>query len=730
MSRFNTGNPIGSDALKDLSDNAKNVDLIVNSDDPSFVNRFGELGLTWRGVQNIATGDLSVAIRAAAESLNSAQASKEFAAMAASATASGFTGVYKSKLDGLRETDNGQLFWVADGELILYLNSGGVAETVLNYSTKGNATLKVLGLTQAGEMPESFSSTLGAVRRVTSGGGLAVVSTSGPLKLNGMYRNTSGAIRVFARCFGLDSTTGVVSGFYLKINSFTGIDFKPVDSITVGPYSAGPIDLVIPLHEDGKLFSVEVSPEELDKEVGLNAILIENSAAIPLSSYANLETGEFLDKCISFFSQDGKTLNIKSDYLFLDGVSSVYAGGDCIVASAPLLEKGKALYMKISARHGVRDSPIFTQTADGVSGRLQLYANRVGATRNGVGYINLFVDGSSLPPLPPYPFSCGEELHIVMDYREDETLTLYFNGSLWGTLRLSNGVAQLNSRFIPYSDGAVTVKKIAVAESSDVHLLTGLSERSPTYIEPLILSAEAAASEKNGSAGFSKNMHAKLQPASLTKMMSVALAIESKMPMNEFHKIIESDATGGSGNNLKTGDEVTLIDLLYNMMLPSSNVSATAVARIIAGSQSDFVSMMNTKARSLGMDNTSFKNPHGLNASGHLSTASDMLKLLKYCSSLKTMREIWSKPEHSFRVEGVNPRQLTVISSVKNINDQQVLGGKTGTLGSKSSLATFGTSDTGGFFYGVIINSPNDSDRYSDMDKLLNGEGCISSGLC
>jgi serine-type D-Ala-D-Ala carboxypeptidase (penicillin-binding protein 5/6) len=128
--------------------------------------------------------------------------------------------------------------------------------------------------------------------------------------------------------------------------------------------------------------------------------------------------------------------------------------------------------------------------------------------------------------------------------------------------------------------------------------------------------------------------------ASLTKVMTAIVAIEhgklsdiAKVSKNAFGK-------EGSSIYLKLGEEMSLHHLLYGMMLRSGNDAATAIAEHVGGSEEGFVYLMNEQAKLLGMKNTLFKNPHGLDADGHLSTANDMAKLTAYALKNPVFQDI------------------------------------------------------------------------------------------
>ena len=124
---------------------------------------------------------------------------------------------------------------------------------------------------------------------------------------------------------------------------------------------------------------------------------------------------------------------------------------------------------------------------------------------------------------------------------------------------------------------------------------------------------------------YEKNKDQKVSIASLTKMMTALVAIENIEDLNkkvtfvksDYDKLIEMDATGSSLDKSKS---YTYEDLLYGLILESGADCANALARLVAGNEKDFVKMMNAKAKELGMNNTSFANPIGMDDKNNYST--------------------------------------------------------------------------------------------------------------
>ncbi|MEK8127449.1 D-alanyl-D-alanine carboxypeptidase family protein [Paenibacillus filicis] len=155
-------------------------------------------------------------------------------------------------------------------------------------------------------------------------------------------------------------------------------------------------------------------------------------------------------------------------------------------------------------------------------------------------------------------------------------------------------------------------------------------------------SAEAAAlvDVTSGRLLYSAKGDKPMRIASLTKIMTAIVAIEhgklsdmAKVGKNAFGK-------EGSSIYLKLNEEMNLKDLLYGLMLRSGNDAAMTIAEHVGGSVEGFAHLMNEKARMIGMTNSSFKNPSGLDEEGHYSTANDMAKLTAYALRNPVFREI------------------------------------------------------------------------------------------
>ncbi|MFC4777517.1 D-alanyl-D-alanine carboxypeptidase family protein [Paenibacillus sp. GCM10023252] len=121
-----------------------------------------------------------------------------------------------------------------------------------------------------------------------------------------------------------------------------------------------------------------------------------------------------------------------------------------------------------------------------------------------------------------------------------------------------------------------------------------------------------------------------LRIASLTKIMTAIVAIEDGQLTDVVTTSKRAYAREGSSIYLQLGEKMTLLNLLYGLMLRSGNDAATAIAEHVGGSEEGFVQLMNNKAELIGLRHTQFRNPHGLDAEGHYSSANDLARLTAY----------------------------------------------------------------------------------------------------
>lgn len=177
------------------------------------------------------------------------------------------------------------------------------------------------------------------------------------------------------------------------------------------------------------------------------------------------------------------------------------------------------------------------------------------------------------------------------------------------------------------------------------------------------VSAEGAllVSMDTGAILYSKNMHEKLYPASLTKIMTALLLLENTPDLDKeiitvSPNVVKSlQGTDSSTAGLVAGEQLTARQMLYNLMLPSANDGALAIAEHVSGSIDAFVDLMNKRAAGLGMNDTHFANPHGLYNPNHYTTPYDIYLLTKAALSYSVFKEVVSTKRYSMPATNMTP---------------------------------------------------------------------------
>ena len=188
-----------------------------------------------------------------------------------------------------------------------------------------------------------------------------------------------------------------------------------------------------------------------------------------------------------------------------------------------------------------------------------------------------------------------------------------------------------------------------------------------------------------------KDYHLIRSVASISKIMTAIVAIENSS-LDTYVKVSDNILKAyGSSIYLKIDEVVIMEDLLYGLMLRSGNDAAVTIANGVSGSEEKFVELMNNKAGEIGMKNTTFHNPSGLDVDdeGNLSTSYDMALLMKYAMNNEIFRKITSTKEYRSKNHGVWLNKNKLLRQYEFIN-----GGKTGfTTKARRTLVTSAKKD-------------------------------------
>ena len=258
-------------------------------------------------------------------------------------------------------------------------------------------------------------------------------------------------------------------------------------------------------------------------------------------------------------------------------------------------------------------------------------------------------------------------------------------------------------------------------ETKDVS--TEINSFTDTYTEPIKepdVNSRACVviDRKTNSVLFGKNENSKKKMASTTKIMTATIIIE-KCNLTDTIEISKKAAgTGGSRLGLKTGDKITVLDLLYGLMLRSGNDAAVALAEYAGGDINGFAELMNAKALELGLTNTHFETPHGLDSNEHYTTAYELALLSNYALNNPTFAKIVGTKNYTITINS-SPKDLSNTNELLG-NMQGVYGIKTGfTNGANRCLVTACKRNNMDIIC-VVLGADTKKFRTIDSIKLIN----------
>lgn len=220
----------------------------------------------------------------------------------------------------------------------------------------------------------------------------------------------------------------------------------------------------------------------------------------------------------------------------------------------------------------------------------------------------------------------------------------------------------------------------------------------------------------SGAVLYAKNAEVRRAPASTTKIMTAVVALEK----GDLTKVVQvsrrAAAVGGSTIWLRSGQRLTLQELLKGMLLCSGNDGSVAVAEGVAGSATEFVRLMNLKAKELGALHTNFRNTHGLRAPSHYTTAMDLAMMTRYALANPKFAELvktktamleWLDTQKKVEIRNTN-RLLWYLQGADGV--------KTGTTNEAGHCLVASATRDGKKFIAVVLNS---QDRWDDCTRLL-----------
>lgn len=263
----------------------------------------------------------------------------------------------------------------------------------------------------------------------------------------------------------------------------------------------------------------------------------------------------------------------------------------------------------------------------------------------------------------------------------------------------------------------VVSKPLSLRETYSPHLYPPSAIYVEDYQKGITVGSRAAVllDASTGTVLFGKNEHQRRDPASTTKVMTAILAIELGSPDSIVTVSSRAAWTQGSSLNLQPGDSLRLSELVKGMMLQSGNDGSVAIAEHIAGTITRFSEMMTQRARQIGSINSSFRNPHGLTAVNHYSTAYDLAMITRHAMAYPQFRAIVATASDVMRYADGRVQPITNTNKLL-LSYPGADGVKTGTTTAAGQCLIASATRDGWQLIAVVLASGS---RWYDAQRLL-----------
>ncbi|PIR55037.1 D-alanyl-D-alanine carboxypeptidase [Candidatus Peregrinibacteria bacterium CG10_big_fil_rev_8_21_14_0_10_36_19] len=229
------------------------------------------------------------------------------------------------------------------------------------------------------------------------------------------------------------------------------------------------------------------------------------------------------------------------------------------------------------------------------------------------------------------------------------------------------------------------------------------------FVSPIINAESSIAIDmETGTILYEKNAHRKREIASITKLMTSLIIMEENEPTEIATVTHNAATTEGSTMYLKPGEQITVENLLFGAIINSANDAAVTLAEHNAGSTQEFVKKMNEKAKSLGLINSHFSNPIGLDSSQNYSTSFDLAKLAQHIYNYDFIKKAAEVKEMKVTsVDGAFTHQLETTNELLEDSYLNIKGLKTGhTQAAGLCLVSIAANDDNKEILTIVLNSP------------------------
>ena len=270
------------------------------------------------------------------------------------------------------------------------------------------------------------------------------------------------------------------------------------------------------------------------------------------------------------------------------------------------------------------------------------------------------------------------------------------------------------SAFTVFADDANELEEVVIEEDEKNEIEASASSDT----KPTINSRRYAVYDRlSGRCIYGKDENKQTAMASTTKIMSAVIIVENCNLEDIVTVTAKAAGVGGSRLGLHTDDKISVNDLLYGLMLRSGNDAAVALAIHTAGSVEEFANLMNQKAEVLGLTNTHFVSPHGLDNSEHYTTAYELAKITDYALKNETIAKIVKTKTTTISING-NPMQINNTNELLG-NVEGVYGVKTGFTNNAGRCLVTSVKRGDMDLIIVVLGADTRKDRASDSMKLI-----------
>lgn len=274
---------------------------------------------------------------------------------------------------------------------------------------------------------------------------------------------------------------------------------------------------------------------------------------------------------------------------------------------------------------------------------------------------------------------------------------------------------------------SVTASVTASVTPSVTPVLPSVGSNGPPPAPPYVAATAVELYDAtNGKMLYSRSPDLSLPMASTTKIMTAVVALtygKLDQMITVGQDVVNIEDGGTSVAGLRLGERLSLHDLLYCLMLPSGDDAAIAIADGVGGSQASFVALMNLEAGLLGLSHTHYANPHGLDAPGHYTSVSDLVRLTQYAMHSPTFAQIVDTPSLTLPATATH-HQFVLVNTNELLPNEPftysgAIGVKTGFTGPAQYCLVFMARRPSGVLIGAILGDATYDGRFTDASALL-----------